>query len=399
MGNPRSWHRSLRARLALAITVVLALALYGLVAGGSKSAVPLQAKPTAASNAGFSVSEVRDAQGNIDIAALGANNSLMAYWEIGAHWYGPLLVNGPGTTFSAPKLLVDSQNNLVLTAQGPGNRLWAYWNIGGIWYGPLGVGGAGSTFSSPASTVEANGTVDISVMGPGNSLLNFWEVNAAWYGPYGVAGPGTTYSTPSMDSAQNGGNNYVNIEAQGPNNDPRAYQAENGTWFLPQISAPNEQYSASSTLDFLTGPGSYASWMEGPGNSLIFIFGYVQGGTNTYCVVSPQGEAFSAPDINPSDGTFPYVGPNNSLRIRFYIGPLSPQPSDFCDNLNGANGPLGISGANTAFSVPSIVSDVGGDDIAVQGPNHSLWVFFDVGGNWMGPIGVGAPGSTFSSPN
>lgn len=392
-------HRTVRARLAVTLAVVLALTLYGVLAGGGKGASPLSMKPTAASNAGFAVTEVLDGNGNIDIAAQGPNHSLLAYWEIGAQWFGPVAVNGTGTTFSAPSMLIDRNGNLDLAVQGPNNQLWVYWNIGGVWNGPLGIGGSGTAFSSPATTVESNGTVDVAVQGPGNSLLNFWEVNAQWFGPFGVAGPGTTFSTPSMTSGSSSGHNFLNVTAQGPNNDPRAYEAEDGTWRLPQISGPGEEFSAPSTLAFFSA-GSYASWFEGPNNSLVLIFGFAQGGTNSYCIVGQPGEALSAPNINNSDGTLPYVGPGNTLRIRWYGGTPAPQPNELCDNLSNPNGPLGIGGTNTAFSVPAIVTDANGhDNIAVQGPNNSLWLFFDIGGTWMGPIGVGGPGSTFSSPN
>ena len=301
------WHRSIRARLAL--VVVLTLVHSGLVAGGGQNAAPLAMRPTAAGNAGVAVAEVVDSNGNIDIAAQGPNHSLYAYWEIGGHWFGPVAVNGAGTTYSAPSMLIDKNSNLDLAVQGPGNQLWVYWNIGGAWYGPLGIGGSGAAFSSPATTVENDGTVDVAVQGPGNSLLDFWEVNAQWFGPLGLAGQATTFSTPSIASSftTTPTHTIVNVTAQGPNNDPRAYESEDGTWMLPQVGAPGEQFSAPSTVGF-SATGTYGSWFQGPNNSLLLILGGVQGGTNNYCIVGQPGEAFSAPDIDPRDATLAYVG-------------------------------------------------------------------------------------------
>jgi hypothetical protein len=398
----RYWGAGLRGRLAVA--VALAVALYGLIAGGGKSVVPLAAKTTAAiPNAGYSVSMVAEpnGSGHIDVVALGANHSLDAYWNIGTTWYGPLSVNGVNTTFSAPALAADDHGNLNVAVEGPSNSLWVYWEAGGTWYGPLGLGGTGTAFSTPAIATE-DGTVDVSVEGPNHSLLFFWEVSGTWYGPYGVAGTGTTYSAPSVDEncinagtlCRGGGNHFVTITAQGPSNDLRAYQSENGTWTATPETGPDFVLSPQATRALGTG---FVSWVEGAGNSLTLFENNSSFGTGSSesCQVAGAGTTFSAPgaEILDGDNTIAVVGPDNSLRIFWY----STATSDLCASGN-ANGPLGIGAANSAFSVPSIV-EANTDNIAVEGPSNSLWVFWDSNGTWYGPLGIGAAGSTFTSPN
>lgn len=67
-------------------------------------------------------------------------------------------------------------------------------------------------------------------------------------------------------------------------------------------------------------------------------------------------------------------------------------------------GPLGIGGAGTTFSAPTIVAetqapDAGNFDIVAEGPNHSLNLWWDVAGTWYGPLGIGPFGSTYSTPS
>ena len=65
------------------------------------------------------------------------------------------------------------------------------------------------------------------------------------------------------------------------------------------------------------------------------------------------------------------------------------------------HGPLGVGGPGSTFSSPSIAFNASGQPtVAVQGPGNSLWVYWQTtDAQWHGPLGVGGPGSTFSSPS
>src|ERR1017187_114016 len=63
-------------------------------------------------------------------------------------------------------------------------------------------------------------------------------------------------------------------------------------------------------------------------------------------------------------------------------------------------GPLGIGAAGSTFSAPTIVADPssGNFDIAVEGPSHTLDFYWDIKGTWYGPFEVAGAGTTYSTP-
>jgi hypothetical protein len=80
-------------------------------------------------------------------------------------------------------------------------------------------------------------------------------------------------------------------------------------------------------------------------------------------------------------------GPNNSLMFYWETG-------------GSWYGPLGLGGPNTTFSAPSIAAEPNGNfDIAVEGPGNSMYFYWDASGTWYGPLGIGAAGSTYSAPS
>ncbi len=80
-------------------------------------------------------------------------------------------------------------------------------------------------------------------------------------------------------------------------------------------------------------------------------------------------------------------GPNNSLLFYWEVG-------------GTWYGPLGLGGAGTTFSAPTIVAeDSGNFDIAVEGPGHTIYFYWDASGTWYGPVQVGAAGAAFSTPS
>jgi hypothetical protein len=95
--------------------------------------------------------------------------------------------------------------------------------------------------------------------------------------------------------------------------------------------------------------------------------------------------------VSPTNGSLNVAtqGPNHSLY--------------FFWNVAGTwYGPLGLGGAGSTFSAPTIVAETGPNagnfDIAAEGPNHTLWFYWDIAGTWHGPYQVGGPGTTYSTP-
>ena len=64
-------------------------------------------------------------------------------------------------------------------------------------------------------------------------------------------------------------------------------------------------------------------------------------------------------------------------------------------------GPLGVGAPGSTLSAPAIaVGPSGLPTVAVQGPDDSLWLYWETPqATWVGPLGVGANGSTMSAPS
>jgi hypothetical protein len=95
--------------------------------------------------------------------------------------------------------------------------------------------------------------------------------------------------------------------------------------------------------------------------------------------------------VSPTNGSLNVAtqGPNHSLY--------------FFWNVAGKwYGPLGIGAPGSTWSAPTIVAETGPNagnfDIAVEGPNHTLWFYWDISGTWYGPYQVGGPSTTYSTP-
>jgi hypothetical protein len=125
------------------------------------------------------------------------------------------------------------------------------------------------------------------------------------------------------------------------------------------------------------------------------VYGLVAGGPR---VVSFQSTAASSlgtesglsvsEAISPTNQSVNVAarGPNNSLRFYWQVS-------------GTWYGPLGLGGANTTYSAPSIAAESNGNfDIAVEGPGNSMYFYWDTAGTWYGPLQVAATGSTFSTP-
>jgi len=110
---------------------------------------------------------------------------------------------------------------------------------------------------------------------------------------------------------------------------------------------------------------------------------------HSQAVVVSTGGFSTSQAVSPTNGSVnvAVLGPDHSLF--FYW------------NVAGRwYGPLGIGGPNSAFSGPAIVSEADGNfDIAVEGPAHTLHMYWDIAGRWYGPLEVGGQGSTYSTPS
>jgi len=359
-------------RALVLVLAIAALVLSGFLAAGAK---PLALKPAATTTTtatgtapgGLSVSEAVEGNGNIDVAAQGPNHSLYFYWQIGGTWRGPLGIGGAGTAYSAPSLTIEPNGNLDIVVQGPGNSLNHFWQIGGTWSGPLGIAGSGgATWSSPSLGVDpgAPGHLYVAAQGPSNSLYFYWHIGANWNGPLQISNPKTTFSAPSLVTFST---TSLGIGAVNQNNQEAFYSETNGTWKSPLYSGTNEAYS----------PGTGAIIFMGPSNSLI-LYGPQ---TNVYVVIGGANTTYSSPSL--TGNAVAAEGPGHSLYYWWNAG---------------GNGPLQVSSPGTINSAPSLATEPSGNqDIAVQGPNNTLWAFWEINGTWSGPLQVGGAGTTFSS--
>lgn len=126
------------------------------------------------------------------------------------------------------------------------------------------------------------------------------------------------------------------------------------------------------------------------------VYGLVAAGGQTIATRTTAASAIgSASQLSVSLATSPTNnsvnvaarGPNNSLLFYWEIG-------------GTWYGPLGLGGANTTYSAPSIVAEASGNfDIAVEGPGNTIYFYWDAAGTWYGPLQVGTAGATFSTPS
>jgi hypothetical protein len=75
--------------------------------------------------------------------------------------------------------MTNDGNNVNIAAVGAGNSLRFYWAVNGqrIWH-PETIAGGNTTYSAPSMTPDGN-DVNIAVEGPNHSLLFYWAVNGS----------------------------------------------------------------------------------------------------------------------------------------------------------------------------------------------------------------------------
>ena len=140
----------------------------------------------------------------------GPNNSLWdTEGDITCCQQGPNLIEGAGTTYSAPSEVGRGGSNSgtgpgdrYIAAEGPSNTLYFYFpspgtgsNGKGSPNGPLGIGSPGSTFSAPSLIIDSNNNQDIVAEGPNHALWAYFDIAGVIHGPLQIGGPGSSYSS------------------------------------------------------------------------------------------------------------------------------------------------------------------------------------------------------------
>jgi hypothetical protein len=214
-----------------------------------------------------------------------------------------------------------------------------------------------------------------------------------WHTTPEVAGKGKALSAPAITEV--GG--VINIAVEGPGHSLILYLTVKGTFHWESVEIPGPvAYSAPSATTMLV-DRSYLEHIavEGPGHTLnMYVF---NGRHEIYShIVGGPGTTFSAPSIGVLGGATDVIaaqGPANSLDV--YTG---------FPELPGPGGPPWARGIaarqGTTFSAPSVTVPGGYVTISVQGPDHSLRLYWsDLGGQSWGVDYVASAGTTYSAPS
>jgi acylphosphatase len=218
--------------------------------------------------------------GEVDIVAKGNDNSLMYYWANHGPW-APNQVAGPGTTFSPPSIFVRPDGEVDIVAQGPGNSLMYYWANQGTPWNPGQVAGPGTTGWTPSIFVRPDGEVDIVALGPGRSLMYYWANHGTAWTPNQVVGPGNAVNDPSIFVRPDGEVDIVSLRWLSAEEVSLVYYWANHTpWASIQIAAPGTAMLASNPSIFVRPDGEADVVARGVPDSQIMYYSLVSGGTN-----------------------------------------------------------------------------------------------------------------------
>jgi hypothetical protein len=141
---------------------------------------------------------------------------------------------------------------------------------------------------------------------------------------------------------------------------------------------------------------------QGPSHSLYFYWELYNSSTSSYTGVwngplgvGAPGSTFSAPKIlAQSSGGSGTLG-NFDIAVE---GPN--HTGDLYWDISGTwYGPYQFAGPGIVMSTPGMVEDSDGNlQITVQGPANTLYAYWNTAGAFYGPLGIGGPNSTFSGP-
>jgi hypothetical protein len=133
------------------------------------------------------------------------------------------------------------------------------------------------------------------------------------------------------------------------------------------------------------------------------IYGLVTAGTQSLAfkpAASTSGGHSVSQAVSPTNGSINVAtqGPSNTLYFYWEL-------EDGSGNYTGVwNGPLGIGAPGSTFSAPTILAQGNGGaangnfDIAVEGPSHTGDLYWDISGTWFGPYQFAAANTVFGTP-
>ena len=344
--------------------------------------------------------------GETDIVVMGPGNTLVFYWSpIGGPMQPPQTIGGPLLTFSSPSVVVRSNNGptngeVDVVAMGPNNSLMYYWNsyapnsssFASSWHSTQ-IAGPLTTYSAPSLFVRPTGEADIAAQGPDNTLVYYYAMPGANWASIQVAanlGPLVTYSAPSLFVRASG---EVDIAAQGASNSlmyfwnmlPSSSLSFASSWNSVPVAGSLTTYSAPSLFVRSSGEADIAA--QGPSNSLMYY--YAMPGTQ-WTTLPSVGAAYSAPSlVVRSDNDYVGIavqGASNSLMYFWNtVTPSSSLHPPFASSWTSTP----VASSVSTYSAPSLVIRAPTGDppneanILVVGPNNSLWYYFSSSyGSW-----------------
>jgi len=323
--------------------------------------------PDGSAPGGLAVSAtVEPSNGHVDVSARGPQSATYFYWDTGGSWNGPLALGGVGSADSAPSIGVESNGTVDVVVQGPNHALYFYWQIAGSWYGPYSIAGNDVAYSTPSLAPDGAGHVYVAVKGPANRLDVWLDSGGAWTGPTTLGDADTTFSAPSVVEESP---STVLIGAVGLQNQETIYRNVSGVWQAPTSSAAGTAYSPSlGDIAFM-----------GPSNALE---AYQPSGPS-YATVAGAGSSYSAPS---GDAAATYLAVEGAGHALDYFA------------LSGGSYHAQRLDTSVAYSAPSLTFEPNGhQDLALQGPSNTLYVYWLIGSTWYGPLAIGGAGTTYSS--
>jgi hypothetical protein len=275
--------------------------------------------------------------GEVDIVAVGPNNSLIYYLLTpGVNFWRSYQLAGSLSAYSAPAIFVRDTDmtpagEADVVVQGPDYSLVYYWAQANANWQSMTIDGPMVAYSSPSIVVRGptstpEGEADIVVEGPGNSL-NYYSATPGqpWtqLSPQ-IAGPGTTFSAPSIVVRSISPTNEIDVVAQGPNNAIMYYYHPDSSWLTYQMAVPGADNLTFGPPAFLVEASGRADIVaQGPKNSLDFYYALPGYPFTFQQIGSAIGAAYAPPGLfarGTGEVDVVAVGPANALQYFYWLG-------------------------------------------------------------------------------
>jgi hypothetical protein len=300
---------------------------------------------------------------------------------------------------ASPQYGVNDQTDVFFV--GENGQLYVKWVVGGgFWDGPVGLGPVG-IFPAGASVAASpqygvNNQTDVFAVGNNGQLHVFWVSGGGnWAGPVGL-GPTGAFPPGARVTAspQYGVNNQTDVFVVGNNGQLHVFWVSGGgNWAGPVGLGPTGVFPAGAAVAASPqyGVANQTDVFAIGNNGQLHVF-WVSGGGNWNGPVG-LGAAGIAPAGAPVEASPQYgipnqtdvftVGINGQIHVAWVVGG------------GNWNGPLGLgaggvfpAGASLAASPQYGVANQ--TDVFAIGNNGQLHVLWVVGaGNWNGPVGLG----------